>query len=135
MTTPAISKPLILQRADPFIWKHTDGHYYFTGSVPAYDGVELRRATTIAGLAEAQPVMVWRKPDTGAYSDLIWAPEIHHVDGAWYVYFAAAPSREIKDQLFQHRMYVIATRARRRMEFPRTGRHRCEQLLPRCDNV
>lgn len=28
--------------------------------------------------------------------------------GAWYVYFAAAPSREIKFDLFQHRMYAIS---------------------------
>src|SRR5690625_5341572 len=69
--------PLIEQRADPFIYKHTDGYYYFTGSVPAYNGIELRRAKTIAGLAEATPVMVWHKPDTGPLSDLIWAPEIH----------------------------------------------------------
>lgn len=103
--------PLIEQRADPFIHKHPDGWYYFTASVPAYDGVELRRAQTIAGLAEAEPVMVWRKPDSGPYSDLIWAPEIHHNMGAWYVYFAAAPSREIEDGLFQHRMYAISTRA------------------------
>ncbi|WP_035481895.1 family 43 glycosylhydrolase [Gallaecimonas xiamenensis] len=99
--------PLIEQRADPFIYKHSDGYYYFTASVPAYDGIELRRARTIAGLKDADTVMVWRKPDEGPYSDLIWAPEIHFNQGAWYIYFAAAPSREIKDQLFQHRMYVI----------------------------
>lgn len=103
--------PLIEQRADPFIYKHTDGYYYFTGSVPAYNGIELRRAKTIAGLAQAQPVMVWHKPDTGPLSDLIWAPEIHFNKGAWYVYFAAAPSREIKHDLFQHRMYAISTTA------------------------
>jgi GH43 family beta-xylosidase len=55
--------------------------------------------------------MVCRKPDSGPCSDLVWAPEIHHNMGAWYVYFAAAPSREIKDGLFQHRMYAISTRA------------------------
>ena len=60
---------------------------------------------------------MWLKPDTGAYSALIWAPEIHFIDGAWYIYFAAAPSREIKDKLFQHRMYVITTSA----ENPLTG--------------
>jgi GH43 family beta-xylosidase len=103
--------PLIEQRADPCIHKHGDGWYYFTASVPAYDGIELRRARTIAGLAEAGTVMVWRKPDIGPYSDLIWAPEIHFNHGAWYVYFAAAPSREIKNGLFQHRMYAISTRA------------------------
>jgi len=103
--------PLIEQRADPYIHKHTDGYYYFTASVPAYDGIELRRATTIAGLAAAKTVMVWKKPESGSYSDLVWAPEIHFNQGAWYVYFAAAPSREIKDDLFQHRMYAISTRA------------------------
>jgi GH43 family beta-xylosidase len=37
----------------------------------------------------------------------IRAPELHYNQGAWYVYFAAAPSREIKYKLFQHRMYAI----------------------------
>ncbi|MBD1389036.1 glycoside hydrolase family 43 protein [Neiella sp. HB171785] len=106
-----LSKPLIEQRADPFIYKHTDGYYYFTASVPAYDGIELRRAKTLEGLAQAETVMVWHKPDEGPYSDLIWAPEIHFNQGAWYVYFAAAPSREIKFDLFQHRMYAISTKA------------------------
>jgi GH43 family beta-xylosidase len=104
-----VLKPLIEQRADPYIHRHTDGYYYFTASVPAYDGVELRRARSIAGLAGAATKMVWRKPDTGPCSDLVWAPEIHFNQGAWYVYFAAAPSREIKDDLFQHRMYAIST--------------------------
>ena len=104
-------EPLIEQRADPYIHRHGDGWYYFTASVPAYDGIELRRARTIAGLADAQTAMVWRKPDSGPCSDLVWAPELHFNMGAWYVYFAAAPSREIKDELFQHRMYAISTRA------------------------
>ena len=113
-----VLSPLIRQRADPYIHKHTDGFYYFTGSVPAYDGIELRRARTIAGLADAEPVMVWHKPDSGPYSDLIWAPEIHFNRGAWYVYFAAAPSREIKDDLFQHRMYAISSSAANPLEGP-----------------
>ncbi len=108
--------PLIEQRADPCIHRHRDGYYYMTASVPAYDGIELRRATTIAGLAEATPVMVWTKPETGPYSDLIWAPEIHFNHDAWYVYFAAAPSRETRDGLFQHRMYAISTRAANPLE-------------------
>jgi GH43 family beta-xylosidase len=106
-----IANPLIRQRADPFVCRHTDGYYYFTASVPEYDRVELRRSRTIAGLATASPVVIWRKPESGPMSDLIWAPEIHHIDGAWYVYFAAAPSREIRDGLFQHRIYILTTTA------------------------
>ncbi len=105
-----ILQPLIEQRADPYIYKHTDGYYYFTASVPLYDRIELRRATTIAGLATAPTVDAWHKPETGPYSELVWAPELHFNDGAWYVYFAAAPSRAIKDNLFQHRMYAIRNR-------------------------
>ncbi|HEV2434420.1 MAG TPA: glycoside hydrolase family 43 protein [Verrucomicrobiae bacterium] len=101
--------PLIPQRADPFIGKHSDGYYYFTASVPAYDRIEVRRARTIAELAQAAPVEVWHKPDQGPMSELIWAPEIHRIEGAWYIYFAAAPTRAIKDGLFQHRIYVITT--------------------------
>ena len=36
------NKPWILQRADPYVYRHTDGTYYFTASVPAYDGIVLR---------------------------------------------------------------------------------------------
>ena len=61
--------PLIPQRADPFIYKHTDGYYYFTASVPSYEGIELRRAKTLDELATAETRMVWTKPDTGPYSD------------------------------------------------------------------
>jgi GH43 family beta-xylosidase len=110
-TTSQPLKPLILQRADPFILRHSDGYYYFTASVPEYDRIELRRSATLTGLATAETKAVWHKPDTGAYSALIWAPEIHYIHGAWYIYFAAAPSREIKDNLFQHRMWVLTCAA------------------------
>ena len=100
-------EPLIRQRADPHISRHADGLYYFIASVPEYDRIELRRAATVEGLADAPAFVAWRKPSAGAWSELIWAPELHFNQGAWYVYFAAAPSREIKHKLFQHRMYAI----------------------------
>lgn len=53
--------PLIIQRVDPYIYKHTDGYYYFTASVPAYNRIEIRRARTIEGLAHAAPRTIWRK--------------------------------------------------------------------------
>lgn len=98
--------PFITQRADPFILRHDDG-YYFIASVPEYDRLEIRYATTLAGLIEAEAVTVWHKPDTGPFSALIWAPELHHINGQWVIYFAAAPTRAIKDGLFQHRMYAL----------------------------
>lgn len=99
----AYSNPLIEQRADPWVYKHSDGYYYFTASVPEYDRIEVRRAKTIQGLRDAEPVVVWRQHDSGVMSANIWAPEIHNIDGTWYIYFAAAR----KDEIFAHRMYVI----------------------------
>ncbi|MCB1097337.1 MAG: family 43 glycosylhydrolase [Verrucomicrobiae bacterium] len=34
--------------------------------------------------------IVWRAPDTGPYSKQIWAPELHHIDNRWFIYFAAS---------------------------------------------
>lgn len=102
--------PLIIQRADPYIYKHSDGFYYFAASVPAYNLIELRRSKTIAGLAHAMPRTIWRKHDsgTGAQSELIWAPEIHFINNKWYVYYAAAHTTEFDDNgMFQHRMFAI----------------------------
>ncbi len=95
--------PLIPQRADPWIHRHSDGWYYFMGTVPEYDRLELRRAQTIAGLATADPKVIWRKHPTGIMGAHIWAPEIHFIDGKWYVYFAAGAAEKI----WEIRIYVL----------------------------
>lgn len=98
---------ILEQRADPWVYLHTDGYYYFTASVPEYDLIELRRAKTLQALRTAEPVTAWVKHETGPMSDLIWAPELHYIHGKWYLYFAAAKSREIVNGLFDHRMFVL----------------------------
>ena len=87
--------PLIEQRADPFIHKHSDGYYYFTASHPDYDRIVMRRAKTIEGLKEAEEKVVWWKHDKGEMSQHIWAPELHYIDGKWYIYFAASRANDI----------------------------------------
>ena len=59
------NKPWILQRADPYVYRHTDGNYYFTASIPAYDRIVLRRSETLAGLKDAEEVTVWEKHKEG----------------------------------------------------------------------
>jgi len=98
-----LTNPLIEQRADPWCMRHTDGFCYFTATAPEYDRIELRRAKTVAGLAEAEVKVIWRKHDSGPMSYHIWAPEIHHVEGKWYIYFAASRA----DDIWAIRMYVL----------------------------
>ncbi|WP_373461114.1 family 43 glycosylhydrolase [Paenibacillus sp. V4I5] len=107
----AYKNPIVLQRADPWIYKHTDGYYYFTASVPAFDCIELRRAATIQELGTAIPTVIWRKHAAGRMSSLIWAPEIHFIDGKWYIYFASGGSDENLDEVWDHRMYVLENEA------------------------
>ena len=116
MAVKEIVKPIILQRADPWIYKHTDGYYYFTASVPEYDRIEIRRSKTINGLAESEAVTVWRKHKEGMLSANIWAPEIHYIDGKWYVYFAAARTTETKEGLFDHRIFVLENESENPLE-------------------
>ena len=99
-TVPPVTvypNPLITQRADPFIRRHSDGFYYFTATVPEYDRIELRRAPTLAGLAAAEPKTIWTRHPTGPMGAHIWAPELHHIDGKWFIYFAAGAAEKIWD--------------------------------------
>jgi GH43 family beta-xylosidase len=98
-----ITNPLLCQRADPHVWLHIDGYYYLTATVPEYDRIELRRARTIADLAAAKVTTVWRRHEAGPMSHHIWAPEIHFIDGKWYIYFAAGRAESIWDI----RMYLL----------------------------
>lgn len=97
------NEPWIPQRADPFVCRHTDGWYYFTASIPAYDCIFLRRSKTLAGLADAEEHIIWRKHESGPQSIHVWAPELHYVDGKWYIYYSAGD----KDDIWAIRPYVL----------------------------
>jgi GH43 family beta-xylosidase len=101
------TNPLTAQRADPHIVRHTDGYYYFTATVPQYDRIVLRRATTLQGLASAPETVIWRRHTSGEMGAHIWAPEIHHINGRWYIYFAAGRT----DDVWAIRMYVLENAA------------------------
>lgn len=38
---------------------------------------------------------VWTKHKSGIMSEHIWAPELHYLDGKWYLYFAAGEAEDI----------------------------------------
>ena len=89
--------PLAPQRADPYLYKHTDGKYYFTATCPKYDHLEIRCADTVNGIANAPARTVWKKHAFGALACHIWAPELHYIMGKWLIYFAAGHKPHIWD--------------------------------------
>jgi GH43 family beta-xylosidase len=98
-----VTNPLIKQRADPHVYRDASGTYYLTTTVPEYDRIVLRAAKTFAGLADAPERVIWRKHDSGVMAAHIWAPEIHRIDGRWYIYFTAGRS----DDIWAIRLYVL----------------------------
>ncbi|PJE97281.1 alpha-arabinofuranosidase [Streptomyces carminius] len=107
--SPAVhfTNPIALQRADPHVFRHTDGYYYFTATVPAYDRIVLRRATTLQGLSTAPETTIWTRHATGEMGAHIWAPEIHFIDGKWYVHFSAGTAEDV----WKIRPYVLESSA------------------------
>ena len=100
-----LDNPMVLQRADP--WIHRDeatGCYWFIGTAPEFDRIELRQACRLNDLKLAEPVTVWRMRESGPMSANIWAPELHRIDGTWYIYFAAGDV----EKRFSIRMYVLS---------------------------
>lgn len=96
-------KPWIAQRADPYVCHHKDGNFYFTGSVPEYDRIVLRKANRLKDLDRAEEVTIWRKHESGPMGEHIWAPELHFIGQKWYMYFAAGN----KENPWHIRPYVL----------------------------
>ncbi|MFF8099381.1 family 43 glycosylhydrolase [Streptomyces sp. NPDC016640] len=72
--------------ADPWIVRH-DGDYYLI-STSWTDVITIRKSPTLGGLATAPSVQVWQG-DAASRCCNIWAPELHHLNGRWYLYYVA----------------------------------------------
>ncbi|MBK8978758.1 MAG: sulfatase-like hydrolase/transferase [Planctomycetes bacterium] len=67
--------------ADRYLWCFSEGDR----------GIAIRTSYRLTSLGEKH--VVWTAPDDGPCSRQVWAPELHHLDGRWYVYFAASDGR------------------------------------------
>jgi GH43 family beta-xylosidase len=92
--------PLLVNGADPWVFRHTDGRYYLT--VTTGRNVTLIRSDTLTGLAAGERKVVWTPPRRGPTSRNLWAPELHFLRGKWYVYVAADDGDNAN-----HRMYAL----------------------------
>lgn len=98
-TPPAVAtqdyaKPLLPSGPDPWVVQY-EGTYYYTAT--SGDRIELRKTRDLRELAKAEPVVVWRPPAQGPDSAAVWAPELHRIDGKWYLYFTAADAKHNDD--------------------------------------
>jgi len=83
------SNPLLLSGPDP--WVTREGEYYFYMHTLG-DRLAIWKTRDITNLREAEHKTIWTPPASGPNAQSIWAPELHRIDGKWYVYYTAAAS-------------------------------------------
>ncbi|GAA4303641.1 hypothetical protein GCM10023143_07320 [Compostibacter hankyongensis] len=95
----SFKNPLLSSGPDPWAIYH-NGYYYYMHTT----GHDLRlwKARRITDLRHAEKKIIWTPPASGEHSKEVWAPEIHLMDGKWYVYFTADGGRNAG-----HRIWVL----------------------------
>ncbi|KAH6620207.1 glycosyl hydrolase [Boeremia exigua] len=77
--------------SDPHIvW--TGGYYYLM--VTTWTNLQITRAKTIEGLKTGEKKVVWTDTNTSRNANM-WAPELHYLDGLWYIYYTAGQSANL----------------------------------------
>ncbi|EZP50013.1 Alpha-N-arabinofuranosidase [Sphingomonas sp. RIT328] len=82
-----MTNPILASGADPFVLRE-GGWFYFMAT--RGDRLAIRRTKDLGRLADAQEVVIWRPRPSGPNAVSIWAPEMHRIDGRWYIYYTAA---------------------------------------------
>ena len=81
------------------------GWYYFTQTSPDATYITIRRARSVKSLAAAPKTVVWHGGDAGSPCCEWWAPELHFIGGAWYIYTTADNGNNDN-----HRLQVLQAR-------------------------
>ena len=72
--------------ADPWVVRQ-GGSYYMAQSRDG--GIWVSKSSRLSEVPRAAGIRVWTPPDTGWNRTNIWAPELHFINGRWYIYYAA----------------------------------------------
>lgn len=98
-----IKNPIYSSANDPWVVEH-NGHYYycFAGGDGRTGGVRVGEIEGIDKVTEETAVQVYVAPENTMYTHDYWAPELHYINGEWYIYVAADDGNNAN-----HRMYVL----------------------------
>ena len=83
------TNPLLQSGPDPWVTRE-GGDYYYMHTLG--DRLAIWKTRDITALASVEPKTIWTPPATGPNAISIWAPELHRINGKWYVYYTAAQS-------------------------------------------
>lgn len=102
-TATTFRNPLLPVGPDPWVI-HQDGFYYVMHTTGG--DVRIYKTPKMSLLSSSRYSGVWSPPSSGPATRDIWAPELHRVNGRWYIYYAAVVAPNT-----QHRMYTLENEA------------------------
>ena len=93
--------PVCPSGADPWVIRDPDtGKYYYCYS--GGNSVCVNEIADLAHITAEGGKKVYTAPENTLYSKEYWAPELHKLNGKWYIYVAADDGDN-----YHHRMYVL----------------------------
>lgn len=94
------SNPL-REGADPWVIRDEDGKRWLWCSAPGAERIVIRATPTLTDPGKEREI--WKPSGPGPAAAQVWAPELHFLDGRWFVYFAASDGRNET-----HRAFVLS---------------------------
>ena len=79
----------VAEGADPWVSFH-EGRYVWCFS-EGNRGISVWLSDRLTSIGTRH--VVWQAPENGPFSKEVWAPEMHRLDGKWYIYFAASDGK------------------------------------------
>jgi GH43 family beta-xylosidase len=86
--TTTYQNPLLPAGPDPWVVQK-DGMYYYMHTTG--NNLRVWKTPKMSQLGSAVSTVIWTPAAGGPASRDIWAPELHFLDGKWYVYYTAGP--------------------------------------------
>jgi GH43 family beta-xylosidase len=86
---------------DPWVVAHEDA-LFLIQSARNDRQIVIKRFGDLRRIHRSEETVIWDPRGKGDHAHEIWAPELHHIAGKWYVYYAASDG-----QNENHRMYVL----------------------------
>lgn len=93
------TNPVVKHGADPWVIRFGTNYYFCQSRL---DGIWVNRSARLEDIGVNHWKRIWLAPAGTAWSKQIWAPELHFLQGKWYVYFTADDGDNAR-----HRMYVL----------------------------
>jgi GH43 family beta-xylosidase len=96
--TGLFREPRLFPGQDPWVVPF-DGDYLLVQATHHDRRIVVRRLPDLEDLDDYAETVVWAP----RHESQIWAPELHHIAGRWYLYYAASDGQNA-----HHRMYVLS---------------------------